>query len=123
MASFSWDLAVGAMIGAAAALAVSQMPPAQAVLPKERLSEIVVPQAPPPQPAPVPVGRFQIVNGTPEMTQNIMLLDTLTGDSWVICNGGGGKTNRCRIEKSDSPGIRKSRLSAVRGVAPGDERA
>jgi hypothetical protein len=35
--------------------------------------------------------RFQIVNGTPELTRNIMLLDTQTGDSWQIC--GSNKPN------------------------------
>lgn len=30
-------------------------------------------------------GRFQIVNGTPDMARNIMLLDTETGDAWVAC--------------------------------------
>jgi hypothetical protein len=31
------------------------------------------------------VGRYQIVNGTPELTRNIMLLDTATGQTWQIC--------------------------------------
>lgn len=30
-------------------------------------------------------GRYQIVNGTPELSKNIMLLDTQTGRSWVSC--------------------------------------
>jgi hypothetical protein len=29
--------------------------------------------------------RFQIVNGTPEFTRNIMLLNAKTGEAWVIC--------------------------------------
>ena len=32
-----------------------------------------------------PNGRFQVVNGTPELTHNIMLLDTQTGKTWIIC--------------------------------------
>jgi hypothetical protein len=30
-------------------------------------------------------GRYQIVNGTPELTRNIMLLDTWTGNTWIVC--------------------------------------
>jgi hypothetical protein len=33
------------------------------------------------------LGRFQIVNGTPEFAKNIMLIDTQTGDSWIACAG------------------------------------
>ena len=47
-------------------------------------------------------GRWQIVNGTPEITRNIMLLDTETGNSWVTCNGPHGETYWCVITKSDS---------------------
>jgi hypothetical protein len=31
------------------------------------------------------VGRFQIVNPTPEFIRNAMLLDTITGRTWVAC--------------------------------------
>lgn len=34
-------------------------------------------------------GRYQIVNGTPEMARNIMLLDSVTGKTWQICGGNG----------------------------------
>lgn len=34
-------------------------------------------------------GRFVIVNGTPDLARNIMLLDTATGESWVSCTGRG----------------------------------
>src|SRR5438876_808316 len=40
-----------------------------------------------------PPGRFQVVNGTPSMTRNIMLLDTQTGQTWIFCSDpkiGGG---------------------------------
>ncbi len=40
------------------------------------------------------VGRFQIVNGTPGVTANIMLLDTVTGESWLLCPGTGGNEDR-----------------------------
>jgi hypothetical protein len=45
------------------------------------------PQPQPPQSAAVQrTGRFEIVNGTPDMARNIMLLDTWTGDSWEKCS-------------------------------------
>ena len=31
-------------------------------------------------------GRFQIINGTPEMTRNIVLIDTETGRTWLMCD-------------------------------------
>jgi hypothetical protein len=46
-------------------------------------------------------GRWQIVNGTPEMTRNIMLLDTETGNSWIVCTGVGDETKWCVIRKSE----------------------
>jgi hypothetical protein len=46
-------------------------------------------------------GRWQIVNGTPEMTRNIMLLDTETGNSWIVCTGAGDETKWCIIRKSE----------------------
>lgn len=38
---------------------------------------------------------FAIVNGTPEFAKYIMLLNTNTGDTWVLCNGGDGETAWC----------------------------
>lgn len=32
------------------------------------------------------IGRFRIVNGMPSMMKSVMLLDTQTGKSWVLCN-------------------------------------
>jgi hypothetical protein len=46
------------------------------------------------------VGRFQIVNGTPTMTRNIMLLDTQAGTSWVFCTGHNGADTWCVIPRS-----------------------
>lgn len=37
------------------------------------------------QPAQLPVGRYQIVNPTPESLRNTMLLDTVTGKTWIVC--------------------------------------
>lgn len=31
-------------------------------------------------------GRYQVVNGTPDVARNIMLLDTASGDTWIYCN-------------------------------------
>lgn len=47
-----------------------------AQMPKPLSPEIVASSSP---------GRFQIVNGTPDLARNIMLLDTVTGDSWITC--------------------------------------
>lgn len=30
-------------------------------------------------------GRYRVVNGTPQFARNIMLLDTETGRTWVLC--------------------------------------
>ena len=46
-----------------------------------------------------PNGRFQIVNGTPELTRNIMLLDTVTGDTWILCTTEGA-SGWCRMPRS-----------------------
>lgn len=34
-------------------------------------------------------GRYQVVNGTPDLTRNIMLLDTQTGSTWIKCSDSG----------------------------------
>jgi hypothetical protein len=52
-------------------------------------------QTAPPLP-PQQTGRFQIVNGTPTMSRNIMLLDTWTGDTWITC--GEAPTAWCPIQ-------------------------
>jgi hypothetical protein len=44
-------------------------------------------------------GRWQIVNGTPEMAHNIMLLDTETGDSWIICGDPKITVDWCSMRK------------------------
>ena len=44
-------------------------------------------------------GRWQIVNGTPELSRNIMLLDTQTGDSRITCDGADG-TGWCALPRT-----------------------
>jgi hypothetical protein len=33
-------------------------------------------------------GRYQVVNGTPALSKNIMLLDSVTGSTWMMCSNG-----------------------------------
>lgn len=54
-------------------------------------------------------GRFQIVNGTPDMVRNIMLLDTVTGDVWVSCSGTDGVRGWCPMPKFDGPAVLPAR--------------
>ena len=44
-------------------------------------------------------GRYQIVNGTPEMARNIMLLDTATGKTWVYCGDSDKVGAWCPMER------------------------
>jgi hypothetical protein len=66
-----------------------------------------------PQPAPnriVPSqgnGRFQIVNGTPELTRNIKLLDTETGETWITCTDTDNASVWCHMERSSAHSISK----------------
>lgn len=53
----------------------------------------------------VSVGRFQVINGSPSTTRNIMLLDTSTGNTWVICNGPNDETTWCWVERSDGSAV------------------
>jgi len=50
-----------------------------------------------------PNGRYQIANGTPDQARNIMLLDTQTGKTWIICNGAGG-TAWCIMNTGEQAG-------------------
>jgi hypothetical protein len=45
-------------------------------------------------------GRYQVVNGTPEMARNIMLLDSATGETWIACIGEGGASNWCHMVRT-----------------------
>jgi hypothetical protein len=69
------------------------------------VASIAAAQTPRPPSAPIvggaPNGRFQIVNGTPEMSRNIMLLDTVTGDTWLYCTLVGGSAGWCKMSRSE----------------------
>jgi len=59
---------------------------------------------PPKSPALSPGARWQIFNGTPEMAKNIMLLDTVTGQTWILCHD--SKTNAdgwCNMFRESAP--------------------
>lgn len=62
--------------------------------------------------------RFQIVNGTPELSRNIMLLDTKTGDSWLICSGSDGVTGWCEMSKSFQQAAAKATKPPAPSVDP-----
>jgi hypothetical protein len=47
------------------------------------------------------IGRFQVVNGTPSMAANIMLLDTATGESWIKCSSEDVGSLWCAVPKSE----------------------
>jgi hypothetical protein len=53
-------------------------------------------------------GRYQIINGTPQFARNIMLVDTHTGRSWLLCETkdkeSATSTNWCAMEFYGSPG-------------------
>lgn len=49
------------------------------------------------------LGRYTIVNGTPSVSQNIMLLDTVTGESWIACKNVNASTGWCHLWRSDAP--------------------
>jgi hypothetical protein len=49
--------------------------------------------------------RYQIVDGTPELAANIMLLDTWTGESWEVCHNSDGESGWCPMPRFNSPGI------------------
>ena len=60
------------------------------------------PAQPPHAVNPGTVGRFQIVNGTPAMSRNVMLLDTLTGDSWQICGANKSINEWCLMARESA---------------------
>jgi len=47
-------------------------------------------------------GRYQVVNGTPELSKNIMLLDTATGRSWILCRDESKSDLWCTLEVSEA---------------------
>lgn len=54
-------------------------------------------------PAPVTVsnGRWQVVNGRPEGARTIMLLDTATGNTWILCAGAEVGDQWCRVSRTE----------------------
>ena len=58
------------------------------------------PVAPPPSVTAPEIGRYQIVNGTPGVSVNITLLDTVTGDSWVKCSSAEVGDMWCKMPRS-----------------------
>ena len=48
------------------------------------------------------VGRYQVVNGTPDSGRNIMLLDTVQGISWIVCDSDTNGVGWCRMPKTDN---------------------
>ena len=79
-------LAVGGLVATAATMLVSSQLPG--TLESDAGSEI---------------GRYQIVNGTPEFAANIMLLDTVTGDSWIKCGAPDIGDLWCMMPRSENP--------------------
>jgi len=53
-------------------------------------------------PSATTLGRFTIVNGTPDQARNIMLLDTLTGESWITCQDRTDGTGWCHMFRSNA---------------------
>lgn len=85
------DLLIGIAVGGlVVAVVMAQWSPANVVVPAVA------------QPVRPDVGRYQIVNGTPDLAANIMLLDTITGDSWVKCSSPDTGSLWCRMSRSDS---------------------
>ncbi len=60
-----------------------------------------------------PSGRWQVVNGTPDQTQNIMLLDSTTGDTWVTCNGQDGDRVWCYVPRTQGTAVTGAPRRAV----------
>lgn len=56
--------------------------------------------AAPPLPVASSAGRWQVVNGTPDMARNIMLLDSVTGQTWIACTGEAGNS-WCYMPRTD----------------------
>jgi hypothetical protein len=55
------------------------------------------------------VGRYHIVNATPTIAANTMLLDTMTGKSWITCPGTDGLPGWCSIalrQHKGAPSVR-----------------
>lgn len=47
-------------------------------------------------------GRWQIVNPTPSVARDTMLIDTQTGETWILCVNEEGGSNWCFVPKTKS---------------------
>jgi hypothetical protein len=65
---------------------------------------------------PTDTARRQIVNGTPEVARNIMLLDTQTGDSWITCHDSQAVVGWCMMFRG---GVQAGKASSGDASAPG----
>ena len=87
---------VGAVLASAAAgWVIAAQPPPKAVVGQDAVAGAL-------RQLGQDVGRFQVVNGTPQLAANIMLLDTVTGDSWVLCNSTQAGDVWCKVERSNA---------------------
>src|SRR5262245_49312135 len=50
------------------------------------------------------VGRYQVVNPTPEFRVDTKLLDTVTGHTWVLCKNTEGETGWCEMGQASGRG-------------------
>jgi hypothetical protein len=66
--------------------------------------------SPPSQPVVggAPNGRFQVVNGLPEYATYIMLLDTMTGETWMLCRNTEGDSGWCKMPRFSGPPTRNA---------------
>lgn len=55
-----------------------------------------------PQPPLFPLGRFLVVNPTPDLARNVMLLDSATGTTWVGCGKAGEISAWCPMTRGSS---------------------
>jgi len=56
-----------------------------------------------------PVGRYRVMNATPTIAANTMLLDTISGRSWITCPGPEGLPGWCAValrQHKGAPSVR-----------------
>lgn len=52
--------------------------------------------------SPTEIGRYQVTNPTPSIARNSMLLDTATGQTWVLCLTPTSETEWCAMDRSSA---------------------
>jgi hypothetical protein len=61
-----------------------------------------VPSIPPPTPMPAPeIGRYQVLNVTSADMRGAMLVDTVSGQTWLLCQAERGVQNWCQVQYSE----------------------